>query len=222
MTTSRASTSSSRRDLTTVDPFSPHEVETIQAAMNRIIPSADGRAGAQEAGTVHWLTAYLSGTEKIWARADGEGFVPLSRRLKRVWAARIARLRDVYASGVAELDSRARDVGAEAFVDLEASAQDELLTTMESDEGAAAELAPRPTFIVARANQSSFDERTASFFALLVVHTRQAFYSDPVYGGNAGRVGWQTIGFPGPDSMADVVAGRYTTLPWFDDEEQSP
>jgi gluconate 2-dehydrogenase gamma chain len=62
-----------------------------------------------------------------------------------------------------------------------------------------------------RSNQNTFDERTAPFFELLVVHTRQAFYSDPVYGGNQDRVGWQVIGFDGPACLADVQAGRYTT-----------
>ena len=50
------------------------------------------------------------------------------------------------------------------------------------------------------------------FFALLVIHTRQGFYADPIYGGNKDQVGWQVIGFPGPASLAEVHTGRYSTL----------
>ena len=53
------------------------------------------------------------------------------------------------------------------------------------------------------------------FFPLLVLHTRQGFLADPIYGGNRDRVGWDVIGFPGPSSMAEAHAGRYSTLPYF-------
>ena len=36
-----------------------------------------------------------------------------------------------------------------------------------------------------------------------MTHTRQGFYADPIYGGNRDRIGWQVIGFPGPD-LADA------------------
>ena len=36
---------------------------------------------------------------------------------------------------------------------------------------------------------------------------------------NRGRVGWDTIGFPGPASLAEVHTGRYSTLAWFADQQ---
>jgi gluconate 2-dehydrogenase gamma chain len=50
------------------------------------------------------------------------------------------------------------------------------------------------------------------FFDMLVLHTRQGFYSDPVYGGNKDRIGWRVIGFDGPKSLADTTDGTYSTI----------
>jgi gluconate 2-dehydrogenase gamma chain len=36
------------------------------------------------------------------------------------------------------------------------------------------------------------------FFELLRTHTIEGMFSDPMHGGNAGLIGWQLIGFPGP------------------------
>jgi gluconate 2-dehydrogenase gamma chain len=36
------------------------------------------------------------------------------------------------------------------------------------------------------------------FFQLLRTHTIEGMFCDPMHGGNAGMIGWQLIGFPGP------------------------
>jgi gluconate 2-dehydrogenase gamma chain len=36
------------------------------------------------------------------------------------------------------------------------------------------------------------------FFRMLRTHTIEGMFCDPMHGGNAGLVGWQMIGFPGP------------------------
>ncbi|MEO8127301.1 MAG: gluconate 2-dehydrogenase subunit 3 family protein [Bryobacteraceae bacterium] len=36
------------------------------------------------------------------------------------------------------------------------------------------------------------------FFQMLRTHTIEGFLCDPLHGGNAGMIGWQMIGFPGP------------------------
>ena len=40
-------------------------------------------------------------------------------------------------------------------------------------------------------------ERT-TFFQMLRSHTIEGMFCDPMHGGNAGLIGWQLIGFPGP------------------------
>jgi len=37
-----------------------------------------------------------------------------------------------------------------------------------------------------------------NFFRMLRRHTIEGMFSDPMHGGNAGLIGWQLIGFPGP------------------------
>jgi gluconate 2-dehydrogenase gamma chain len=186
--------------------FDPHQRATVAAAMARIIP-ADDTPGALEANTIRWLDRYLSGTGYIRALPDGSGFEVLSGREERVWAARIARLREQYTAGVLELDRRSQQRFGADFAGLAPADQDAVLAEVERHAKAAA----RPGRPTRRSNQNTFDERTAPFFELLIVHTRQAFYSDPVYGGNQDRIGWRVIGFHGPDSLADVQAGRYST-----------
>ena len=39
---------------------------------------------------------------------------------------------------------------------------------------------------------------TSTFFGLLRQHTIEGMFCDPAHGGNAGMVGWQMVGFPGP------------------------
>lgn len=63
--------------------------------------------------------------------------------------------------------------------------------------------------------QQTSVEVDLEFFPLLALHTRQGFYSDPIYGGNKHRVGWRVIGFDGPGSLAESHAGLFTTLPYF-------
>jgi hypothetical protein len=67
--------------------------------------------------------------------------------------------------------------------------------------------------------QQTLTELDLGFFELLAFHTRQGFYSDPIYGGNKDRVGWEVIGFPGPESLAEVHSGRFSTLPYFAEKE---
>lgn len=44
------------------------------------------------------------------------------------------------------------------------------------------------------------------FFQLLLEHTKEGMFCDPMHGGNAGMIGWQLIGFPGPQmSYRDEV-----------------
>jgi gluconate 2-dehydrogenase gamma chain len=77
---------------------------------------------------------------------------------------------------------------------------------------------------------------TTHFFRLLRQHTIEGMFSDPMHGGNADLIGWQLIGFPGPQmswsehidrhygeafrpkpaSLAEVVGHKVT--PWEESE----
>src|SRR5215469_1930891 len=58
----------------------------------------------------------------------------------------------------------------------------------------------KPPFVDSPADR---DQRLRSiektqFFRLLRQHTIEGMFSDPLHGGNAGLIGWQLIGYPGP------------------------
>jgi gluconate 2-dehydrogenase gamma chain len=203
--------------------FNAHQRATIDAAMARIIPT-DDQPGASEAGTIEFLERYLSGIDLIYAKPDGTGFEKLEGKRADAWRQRIEILRAKYVEGVKELDRRSRSRFGAEFAVLTAEQQDRILGDMDRatpqieaalEEGqATAGFAP-----VEPALQQTSAEIELEFFPLLALHTRQGFYADPIYGGNENFVGWKLIGFEGPESLAETHAGRFTTLPFFAEEQ---
>jgi gluconate 2-dehydrogenase gamma chain len=199
--------------------FDDHQWHTIEAAMARIIPT-DRDPGAREANTVRFVDRYLSGIEYIYAKPDGSGFRSLSGKEVDVWQSRIRNLQAKYVEGIVQFDDVSRQRFNDDFVSLTADDQDRVLHEIaRSSEGELElleEAGATAAFVMPEASmQQAVNEHQLDFFPLLVLHTRQGFYADPVYGGNQGHVGWKTIGFPGPDSMSKVHQGRYSTLPYF-------
>jgi gluconate 2-dehydrogenase gamma chain len=201
--------------------FDEHQWVTIEAAMSRVIPT-DDQPGAKEAGTVEFLDRYLSGIGFVYAKPDGSGFEQLDGKRAEAWQQRIDILREKYVQGIEELDRKSRAKYDADFARLTAEQQDQILAKMERPEQqtdveeaqATAAFAP-----VEPAMQQTSAEIDLDFFPLLTLHTRQGFYADPIYGGNKDRVGWKLIGFDGPASLAETHAGRYTTLPYFAEEQ---
>ena len=197
--------------------FDPRQRATVAAAMARIIPT-DDLPGASEAGCVDFVDLYLGGIEHIYAKPDGSGFETLTGAVAESWTRRVEILRQKYIEGVRALDAEAcARFGAE-FCKIGAEQQDEVLTALEraGTQPASAGGAPGE----GPALQQTLTEIDLEFLPLLVMHTRQGFYCDPIYGGNRGRVGWETIGFPGPTSLMEVFTGRFSALPWFAEGEE--
>lgn len=208
--------------------FDEHQWATVESAMARILPT-DHEPGAREANTVGFVDRYLSGIGYIYAKPDGSGFEELVGLQADAWRQRVESLRDTYAEGIAELDRRSNERFDENFRHLTEDRQDEIFAEMETaatpmeterEEEATAGFEP-PS--VAEAPEPGMqqveNEFEMEFFELLVLHTRQGFYCDPIYGGNTDRVGWDVIGFPGPASLDEVYSGRYTTLPYFANQD---
>jgi len=202
--------------------FDAHQRATVEAAMARIIPT-DDTPGAVEAGAVDFVDRYLSGIGYIYALPDGTGFERLEGRRADAWRQRVEMARSKYVAGIAELDRLCVERHGAPFVDLGDELQDEMLRVIERAGSPEAERAWRDTPAIAYggpvepALQQTNAEVDLDFFNLLVTHTRQGFLADPVYGGNRNHVGWQAIGFPGPESLAEVHTGRYSTLDYFAD-----
>ncbi len=203
--------------------FNPHQRATIEAAMARIIPT-DDTPGAREAGCIDFLERYLSGLGFIFAKPDGSGFEVLEGRSADAWMQRIEIMRARYIEGIQDLDApRPRQFTAD-FVGLAPEQQDAVLRDVEANgTGQPTTLTPSDALggpvSAEPALQQTSTEVDLEFFPLLITHTRQGFYADPIYGGNKGQVGWNVIGFPGPASMKEVHTGRYTTLQYFAEGE---
>jgi len=91
----------------------------------------------------------------------------------------------VYQAGLAGLDSVA---GSGGFAGLDADKQDAILTDVESGKQDTTESNTRGPNAVAV---------PATFFGLLLTHTREGMFSDPIYGGNVNFQGWDMVGYPG-------------------------
>jgi len=87
--------------------------------------------------------------------------------------------RVTYARGLAALDHYSQRMHGAGFSTVEAEAQDAALVALE--QGAI-----------------EADGDGAAFFELVLRHTRQGMFGDPRWGGNAERIGWDLLGYPGP------------------------
>jgi gluconate 2-dehydrogenase gamma chain len=197
--------------------FNAQQRATIEAAMARIIPT-DDQPGAREAGTIDFLDRYLSGLDFIYAKPDGSGFEKLQGKHGDAWKQRIDIIRSKYVEGVRELDRKSQSLFGAEFVRLTSEQQDRILTGMEHP-ALQTEAWAEEAKSVEPALQQTNAEIDLDFFPLLALHTRQGFYADPIYGGNKNRVGWKLIGFEGPESLAETHAGRFTTLPFFAEQQ---
>lgn len=197
--------------------FNAHQRATIEVAMARIIPT-DDQPGAREARTIDFVDRYLSGLGFIYAKPDGSGFEKLQGKRADAWKKRIDIIRAKYVEGVKELDRRSQSQFGSDFMRLSTEQQDCILAGMEYP-ALQNETRAEEAKSVEPALQQTNAEIDLDFFPLLALHTRQGFYADPIYGGNKNQIGWKLIGFHGPESLAETHAGRFSTLPFFAEQQ---
>jgi gluconate 2-dehydrogenase gamma chain len=104
------------------------------------------------------------------AHGPGAAEARAAHYIDRALGGALASSREAYRSGLTALDARAAAHGA-PFARLTPQLQDAVLIDTEAADPA--------------------------FFALVRGHTLQGTFGDPYYGGNAGFVGWDLIGYPG-------------------------
>jgi gluconate 2-dehydrogenase gamma chain len=104
------------------------------------------------------------------AHGPGAAEARAAHYIDRALGGALASSRETYRSGLTALDARAAAHGA-PFARLTPQLQDAVLIETETADPA--------------------------FFALMRGHTLQGTFGDPYYGGNAGFVGWDMIGYPG-------------------------
>lgn len=94
-----------------------------------------------------------------------------------------------FVAGVAALDLVAAARFGDRFLKIAPDRQDAVLAAVQDGEGGAAAFS------------------AAHFFQVLYTLTLEGFLSDPVYGGNRGRVGWSVIGYA-PGAPRPGKSGR--------------
>jgi gluconate 2-dehydrogenase gamma chain len=130
-----------------------------------------GEADILEAVCARLIPSDASGPGAAEARA--------AHYIDRALGGALASSREAYRSGLAALDAQARAAHGGPFARLAPEAQDAVLIDVEAGK------AP------------GFSPDGAAFFTLVRGHTLQGTFGDPYYGGNAGFVGWDMIGYPG-------------------------
>ena len=105
------------------------------------------------------------------------------RYIDRALAGALSGSRDAYRTGLAALDRYARSSRGAAFTTLSPTDQDSVLIDVETG--------------AATGSGAGFDGSSGAFFTLVRSHTMQGTFGDPFYGGNAGFVGWDLLGYPG-------------------------
>jgi len=111
------------------------------------------------------------------ANGPGAREARAARYIDRALGGALASSRPLYSVGLAAVDQLSRSRG-QAFTALSPEEQDVVLSDIE------------------KGNAPGFAD-AAPFFALVRAHTVQGTFCDPYYGGNAGFVGWDLIGYPG-------------------------
>lgn len=184
--------------------FSIHEAATVDALASRLIPGDANDPGAHEAGVVFFIDRMLAGTNLGYdLKTYTQGPFPIteeaqtpvesssapdlyraifvsSGNVSRYGFQSILSPQDMYRRGIEFLDAHTNANYQDDFVDLDTSKQDEVITNLQAGKA---------------------DEFTgpsaAAFFSVLRNDVIKGMFSDPMYGGNMGMVGWSLIGYPG-------------------------
>ena len=136
---------------------------------------------AAEAETLEAVCARLIPTD---ANGPGATEARAAHYIDRALGGALKSSRQAYASGLAALDAFANSSRGARFAALAPADQDGVLQDVAT--GAAPGL-PNGTF-----------------FNLVRAHTIEGTFCDPYYGGNAGFVGWDLIGYPGVRTIVNA------------------
>jgi gluconate 2-dehydrogenase gamma chain len=159
--------------------FTPAEAATVDAIVDRLIPTDDLGAGAKDAGVTTFIDRQLTGPYggHDWLYMQGP-FSSTPLPTQGLQSPLIPRQQ--YRLGLAALEAYCKTIfGGRSFVQLNVEEQEKLLTGMEKGE----------------IQLPNFSSRM--LFSAIYANTMEGFFADPIYGGNRDMAGWKLIGFPG-------------------------
>ena len=175
--------------------FTPHQAAVLDSATRRLVPGPDddpaeiGHPGAHEAQVVRYLDIMLSAFESSPPKVFAGG----------PWSNRQTSGPDHLATFV-EPDT----VQTLAWKKRIAGLRNDYTAGVKAlDAAAGGDFTTAPA-----SNQDQILTGAGDFTALLFSHTIEGMYSIPEYGGNAGRVGWIEIGYPGDSQPRGYTAAE--------------
>jgi len=203
--------------------FNPHEAETVDAIVSRIMPGDADDPGAHEAEVVFYIDRNLGGAnlgfnlktytqgpfpvvseEPVDVTASSNryqyDFIDLGTdQASRYGYQSVLAPQEIYRRGLEYVDAYAQSKHEKNFVDLTADEQDAILGDMAEDKA------------------TGFEGPSGrAFFTQLRNDTIEGMFSDPMYGGNQGLVGWELIGYPGAQRIYtpdDIKNQKFTRAP---------
>lgn len=144
---------------------------------------------AAEGRTLDAMTARIMPSEPDGRGAREAGVVTY---LDHAVAGYFRDLQSIYRVGLQRLDAYSLARAGAIFPELSAAQQDEILAQLDTGSG----VSPAAASADVR-NASGTDSILTRFFAIVLEHTIQGMFCDPIYGGNRDFTGWKLIGFPG-------------------------
>ena len=160
--------------------FTPEEVATVEAIVDRLIPADHLSPGGKDAGCAVFIDRQLAGLRQVQP-ALYEG--PFANGLPTQGY-----------QGELTPSGRYRD-GLRALNDYARAAHRQKLRAAE---GAGAGRGPAPGWRSGKIDlKLAHGLSSRAFFELVLQNTMEGFFADPLYGGNKGMAGWKLIGFPG-------------------------
>jgi gluconate 2-dehydrogenase gamma chain len=163
--------------------FTPEEVPTIEAIVDRLIPPDPETPGGKDAGCAVFLDRQLAGAYGSAAGLYERG--PFLHGSKQQGSQSSKTPAQTYRAALEALDRYCRDgrgsglPGGKRFAELAPEQQDQVLQGLETGSVALAGI------------------ETKHFFSVLLKDVKEGFFADPIYGGNRGMCAWKMIGFPG-------------------------
>jgi len=154
----------------------------LDAAVSRLIPADELGPGAKEAGVTFFIDRQLLTGWGLHARNYRQG--PWREGTAQQGYQLPLNPQQIYRGAIRDIDSWCNATYRKPFSLLAAEAQDKILGSLSLGE---IELESVPAKV---------------FFSLLLKNTKEGFFSDPIHGGNRGKVGWKLLGFPGVASAA--------------------
>ena len=160
--------------------FTPDEVATVEAIVDRLIPADALSIGGKEAGCAVFIDRQLAGAFGKSSRLYMKG--PFATGLPTQGYQGALTPEGRYRDGLRAINDHCRRAHRKNFAQLTAADKDAVLTGLE---GGKIEL------------KLAQGLSSRAFFELILQNTMEGFFADPLYGGNKGMAGWKLIGFPG-------------------------